>query len=116
MKFLLDTNFLVIPGLFRIDVFRELEKFGKPELYTLDLVVKELETIRSKHSKLGLELLKKHKVRVLSSELSNADKEIIRIAPEGFVVCTQDKGLIEKLKKKGAKVITLRQKKYLIKK
>jgi rRNA-processing protein FCF1 len=42
MKFLLDANFLMIPGKFRVDVFKELEKFGKPDLYTLDLVVKEL--------------------------------------------------------------------------
>jgi len=42
MKFLLDTNFLMIPGKFRVDIFKEMEKFGKPEFFTLDLVVKEL--------------------------------------------------------------------------
>ena len=43
MKFLLDTNFLMIPGKFKVDVFSELEKFGKPELYTVSAVVRELE-------------------------------------------------------------------------
>jgi len=42
MKFLLDANFLMIPGKFKVDIFRELERFGKPELFTIDLVVKEL--------------------------------------------------------------------------
>jgi rRNA-processing protein FCF1 len=30
MRFLLDANFLLIPGRFRVDIFRELEQFGKP--------------------------------------------------------------------------------------
>lgn len=113
MKFLLDTNFLTIPGQFKVDVFSELFRLGKVELYTLNLVVKELETIKSKHSKLGLELIKKNNVQVLHAE-GNTDKEIIRAAKENnFVVCTQDKELISLLKKNNIKVVYLRQKKYL---
>ncbi len=117
MKFLLDANFLTIPGQFKVDVFRELEEFGKPELYTLNLVVKELEKLKSRHARLALGLVKKEGVKILFSKTSNTDREIVRIASKGgFVVCTQDKKLIEKLKKKGISVVSLRQKRLLIKK
>jgi len=42
MKLILDANFLIIPGKFKVDVFKELRMFGNPEPFTLDLVVKEL--------------------------------------------------------------------------
>lgn len=121
MKFLLDTNSLLIPGKFKLDIFRELEKFGKPELYTLELIIQELEKISqgsgpdSRHAKLGLGLINKKKVKVLESQ-GNTDSEIIRIAlKEGMFVCTQDRELIKKLRDRGVKIISLRQKKYLTK-
>jgi len=113
MKFLLDTNFLVIPGQFKVDVFSELKKFGTPELFTLDLVMKELETIKSKHSKLALQLLKQNEVKIINAS-GNTDKAIETVAKEnGFVVCTQDKKLISKLQESGIAVVYLRQKRVL---
>lgn len=113
MKFLLDTNFLLIPFKFRVDVFSELEEFGKPELYTLDLVLKELEKIKT--GSFALEFIKKKKVKILKSLGKNTDNEIERMASEkNFVVCTQDRKLIKKLKIGGIKVVYLRQKKYLV--
>ena len=118
MKVLLDTNFLMIPGKFRVDIFSELQRFGRPELHTLDLVVKELEEISSgqgrdsSHARLALELLKANKVKVLKSQEVTADKEILRISP-GFTVCTLDKKLIEKLRKRKTPVIFLRQGRFL---
>ena len=70
MKFLLDTNFLLIPGQFKIDIFSELNKYGKPKLFTLDLVVQELKTLStgkgkdSAAAKLALELLQQKKVDI----------------------------------------------------
>lgn len=121
MKFLLDANFLLIPGQFKVDIFRELEKFGKPELYTLDSVILELENLAATKKKdcmaarLALELAKGKNMIALKAENENTDKEIERAAVENnFVVCTQDRELIKKLKKGKIKVIALRQKKYLI--
>jgi len=115
MRLLLDTNFLLVPGRFRVDVFSELEKFGKPELWTIDLVVDELKKLRDRNSKLALELLKKNKVKVLRTEGSRTDREIEKLAKEkNFLVCTLDRELIKSLKKKGIGVITLRQKRYLV--
>ncbi len=120
MKFLLDTNFLLAVGQFRLDVFSELRNFGKLELYTLDLIVKELEKISegrgrdSRHAKLALLLIGKKNVKVLKTENRNTDSEIERVASEkDMTVCTQDRALIRKLKARKADVIIIRQKKYL---
>lgn len=118
MKFLLDANFLLIPGKFKVDVFAELEKFGSPELYTLDLVVKELEKIsespgsNAKHAALGLRLIKKNSVQIISSQMKNADNELARLSSQ-YTVCTLDKALINRIRARHRQVIRLRQKKYL---
>ncbi len=114
MKFLLDTNFLLIPAQFRVDVFSELSKFGKPELYTIDLVLKELGKMRSRKARLAQELLAREKVRVLHTGGRNADSALVKAASKGFVVCTQDRALARRLKSRGTPVVTLRQKKYLV--
>jgi rRNA-processing protein FCF1 len=131
MKVLLDANFLMIPGKFRVDVFAELQKFGNPEICTLDLVIKELEKLsRGKgenagNARLALGMVKEKGVRILKTAKGartrargrgtiTTDSEIERIAAEGdYTVCTQDKALIERLKKEGVQVIHLRQKRYL---
>jgi rRNA-processing protein FCF1 len=116
MKILLDTNSLLIPGKFRVDVFMELERFGKPELYTIDLVVSELKIIShgngsdASHANLGMELIEKKGVKVLETDGEHADDEIKKLAVnEGYVVCTQDIELQKSLKEKGVKVLSLRQ-------
>lgn len=119
MKFLLDANFLMIPGKFKVDVFSELMRFGKPELYTLDLVVQELEKKAAgkgkdaRHAKLALTLVERKYIGILPAK-GKADQEIERIAAEqNMIVCTQDRELIKKLKAEEVPVISLRQKKRL---
>ena len=119
MKILLDTNFLLIPGKYKVDVFRELQNFGKPEFHTLSLVVSELEKLSkgkgkdAGNAKLGLQLLKKNRVKIIPAS-GNTDSEIERIAAEeDYIVCTQDKELIERLRREGVQIINLRQKRTL---
>lgn len=118
MKFLLDANFLMIPGALKIDVLRELQKFGKPELYTLDLVARELESLSqgqgrdARAARFALELVKSRNIRILKSQETAADKELLRIA-KGFVVCTQDSALRKRLRARKIHVVYLRQGKYL---
>lgn len=116
---LLDTNPFLLPGKFKVDVFEQIrEEFGKPKLYTLDLVVKELKKIskgrssNSRYAKLGLELLKRNKVEIIRSKEKTADREIERIG-KTYIIFTQDRNLIRKLKAKSISVISLRQGKYL---
>ena len=118
MKFLLDANFLMIPGKFKVDIFREMEKFGSPEFYTLDSVVKELGKVTkaggkdSNFAKLGLYLVQKRDIGILESE-GKADTELLKRSREGFAVCTQDRALTSKIRKAGGKVVYMRQGKYL---
>ncbi|MBI4176047.1 MAG: hypothetical protein HY518_02505 [Candidatus Aenigmarchaeota archaeon] len=119
MKFLLDTNFLMIPGKFRVDVFRELEQFEKPESYTLGSVLRELDRLSisgpdSKNAKLALGMVRKENVRIMPDKAKSVDEELIKLAGKGFVVCTQDREIIRALKGKYP-VVTLRQKRYLVK-
>ena len=114
MKFLLDTNFLVSAIKFRIDINKELEKFGRPELYTLNLVLKELKKINAE--RIVFEFIGKNRVGTITSKNKETDSEIIRTAKKyGMIVCTQDRRLIKRLKAKGLPVVFIRQKKYLVK-
>lgn len=132
MRFLLDANFLMIPGKFRVDIFRELERFGRPELYTIDLVVKELSKLskgkgnfrkeggRSRLrasdafcAKLGLSFIQQRDIGILETMGRNADSELLAFAGKGYTVCTQDRLLISRIKRKGFRTVFLRQGKYL---
>jgi len=119
MKFLLDANFLMIPGKFKADIFRELEIFGRPELFTIDLVMKELSKLSKAKgkdafsAKLGLFFIQERDIGILETEGKNADTEMLALSGKGFTVCTQDKLLISKIRRKGGKVVFLRQGKYL---
>jgi len=123
MKVLMDANFLLIPGKFKVDVFEEIKVFGNPEFFTLDKVVKEIEKIAkeggrdSKHAHMALFFIDSKGVNVVKSKpRKRTDDELLRIAKEGdFIVCTQDRELIKKLRKKSVEVISLRQRKYLVK-
>jgi len=122
MKILIDKNFFLIPGKYSVDFIKELERFGKPELFTLDIVLKELQMLTekngkdSRNAKLGIELIQKKGIEILESKGKSVDEEIERIAAErGFVVCTQDKELQNRLRNEEIEVIFLRQKKILTK-
>lgn len=122
VRFLLDTNFLTIPGKFKVDIFEQLENFGKDQLYTLDMVVRELEGIAmgagsdASHAKVALHMIRQRGVKVLptSSEFGHTDAAIRQYAKKRyFTVCTQDRELIGLLKQDRIPVISLRQGRYL---
>jgi uncharacterized protein len=120
MKFMLDTNFMMVPGQFKLDIYEKLREFGNAELYTTSLSLAELVKIAdgkgrdAGSARIGLILLKREGVKVIPSEDSNADEAIKRIAvKDSMVVCTADKKLKDVLKKNGVKVMSLRQGRYL---
>ena len=122
-NFLLDTNFLMIPFQFKVDIFSELTKFGKPQCFTLNLVVNELEKLavgsgkNASHAKLALFAARRERVKVLFSKSRGADAGLLKIAKEKHMaLCTQDRALGQRARKRGIPVITLRQKRYLVKK
>lgn len=119
MKTLLDTNFLMAIGQFKVDVFSQLGN----QIYILDRTLQELKTITKKQSlknkkaaKLALELIKTNKVKTIkTTSAKKTDDLILETAKKHkYIVATQDKLLKQKLKQNKVKIITLRQKKYLL--
>jgi hypothetical protein len=123
-RVLLDTNFLMIPAAFRVDIFAELERImHEPyEVCILDRTVDELrkitETQRGKDkdaARLALELARHKRVKIIiTKENKVVDDLIAQIAnSKSFIVATQDRELKNKLKAKRVPLIVMRQKKYL---
>ncbi|HLD97624.1 MAG TPA: PIN domain-containing protein [Candidatus Nanoarchaeia archaeon] len=131
---LLDTNFLLIPAQFGVDIFAELDRICafNYKAVVVEATISELEGIASdksasakdrKAALLGLQLIKAKGVKVVRPErkvFKSADKAILEFAVAGnkeshksVIVATQDKELRESLRSKGVGVIILRQKQHL---
>ena len=119
---ILDTNFLMIPLQFKVDIFSEIERICNfnYSLLVIEASVKELENIagtgKSKDRKAAataLKLLKSKGIGIIKSEEKYADDAILKSADETTIVATQDMALKRKLAQKRTSIIILRQKKYL---
>jgi rRNA-processing protein FCF1 len=119
-ELILDTNFLLIPFQFKVDVFSELEYLvDEPyQLVTSNQVTKELKKIAGKGGKTGaagkfaIKLLEvnKGKIKFVETELS-VDDWILEYSKENkAIAATNDIKLKRRLKKYGIKVIGLRTK------
>ncbi|MFO8016532.1 MAG: hypothetical protein R6U32_05495 [Candidatus Woesearchaeota archaeon] len=133
-KIVIDTNFLLIPPKFRLDIFHEIDKTVnfKYQLIILSRSLEELKNIVSKPkgnsargadreaAKTALELLEAKreslgdKLRVVGSE-GHVDDTIVEMASHDkrMIVATQDKELKRRLKEQGNSVMVMKQKKYL---
>ena len=124
MIVILDTNFLMIPGEFHVDIFEELDRLFNViyHTYIFEGTIQELERLALGNTKdkdaaqVALELIKQKNLKTLENSSSLVDDMIveeIRRNPREYVVCTQDKALKQRVKDEGSRVITLRSKKYL---
>ena len=114
-----DTSFLMIPGMFGVDVVSELDRLLQRH-YLLVIpkpVIGELEklTARGKPAErsaacLGIAIVKCGKVVNVKG---NADEAILTMARENCVVGTADAELRRKLRRKGVAVMYLREKSHL---
>ena len=120
MRVIADTSFLMIPGLFGVDVVGELNRLLE-QLYELDIpspVLQELRRISEQGkpkertaAKIGLILAKRGKVIKVKGA---ADEAILKLALKGrCVVGTTDAALRKELRRRGVTVIHLRQKSHL---
>lgn len=125
-KVIFDTNFLLIPGKFGVDVFRKAGEVmdESHELCVFDATLEELQRIMQKsngddsfNAKLGYIMSQKKNLKTLDSFTTYADKAILEYAkenPDSTVVATQDKELIKKLDDLSVRTIGLRQEKNLM--
>jgi len=134
MMIILDTNMLLVPGQYKIDIFDELIKLGYTEFIITNSVVRELLILSKKYKKkkdimavnLAMSLLDRCKIVEMDKVMEKqnilrhtdrntiADDDILDLADEIGAVATNDKKLIEDLKKRNVKVVRLRQKKFLV--
>jgi hypothetical protein len=119
-KILLDTNFLLIPAQFHVDVFEALKEHGD-EFIILSPVAVELEKLSRSAGKKGaearvaLQLIEKKHIKTVAVIEKNTDTALMKYAEKySYAVATNDKKLIKRLRSKGIKIIRLRQKKFLI--
>ncbi len=122
MKILLDTNFLLIPSQFKVDIFSEIDRIIETNynICILDKTIDELNNVVNKAkgkdkkaAQLALQLIEHKKPEIISTETTYVDQAILDIVDKDYIVATQDKELKKQLKEKGIPVIILRQKKYL---
>jgi rRNA-processing protein FCF1 len=117
MKIILDTNFLIDCLRFSIDIKSEL---AGNEIFTLDGSIFEIEKIAKRKTKesalakIALEYIAKKNIKVLEAEERDVDKSLISYSNQGYAIATHDSALKNKLKKLNAKVMFIRQKKYVV--
>lgn len=123
-KILLDTNFLLIPCQFKVDIFTQIDKISafNYRLFVLDKSVAELKMIVEEQkgkdmnaAKIALKLIAIKNIRVIKTKSGKkTDDAILDIASkEGFIVATQDKDLKRRLINQSITIIVLKQKKIL---
>jgi rRNA-processing protein FCF1 len=120
LKVIADTSFLMIPGMFRVDIKKELERLIERdyELLVPKAVMMELERLSEEGApkekaaaELGLRIAGDG--TVVDSKKS-ADESIVELAAEGkCAVGTTDAALRRRLRKLGTTVVYLRQKSHL---
>lgn len=118
MKVIIDTNGLMIPVQFKVDIFTELQRLGYNEFMVPQAVVNELDKLARKSrgadktaAKVAISLARRCEI---IDETGVADDVIVKLASGlGIAVLTNDIELRGRLRRKGVTVIQLRQRNRL---
>ncbi len=120
-----DTNFLLIPGQFGVDIVSELNRIldVKFKVVIPNVVLQELEVIEKKtrgRDLLAVRMAKRLVERFETVEIGEFGRRPIddqiydfAVKNERVIVCTNDKALRRRLREKGIPVVYLRSKKIL---
>src|SRR5512139_3238682 len=120
VKVILDTNALMVPEQFNVDIFSELLRLGYVKCLVPDPVLGELRSLAIRADKrrdktaarvaLGLA----ERCNTVGEDNCDADQAIEELALEtGAAVFTNDRALKKRLFSKGITVVYLRQGRYL---
>jgi hypothetical protein len=133
-KIILDTNFLMAPFQFKIDIFAELKRlmYEPFKVYILKETIEELGYIIEKQRAKNKEFAKlaKQYVKIMNIEIIDITKQkdlyitnisksnrvddiLVGMAEAGYIIATADAELKKRLKEKGNKSIILRSKSHL---
>ena len=122
---LFDTNFLLIPSRFGVDIFTESERAlnQNPVFIVTNSILEEIETLKNKAKpslRRQLDLAQKiaERCKVIDDhreEGEEVDDSIIRVSSNnGYIVGTTDSELRKRLHEIGVKVLFLRQRNFLM--
>jgi uncharacterized protein len=124
-RVVLDTNFVLIPIQFKVDIFSEFKRLlSEPyELCVYQGSIDELMDLAKGNSKTALtaktalKLIKQKNLKSLPNSINEkyADNLILEGVTSKDIVCTQDQALkrLLRAKHKGIRLIALKSKKYL---
>ncbi|MFA6088512.1 MAG: PIN domain-containing protein [Candidatus Woesearchaeota archaeon] len=123
-KIILDTNFLMIPGLFGIDIVSEIDKVCdfSYELCVFDKTIDELNCVlktATGKDKLAANIAKKlletKRFRIIETvcDESYVDDILVKYGKD-HIVATNDIKLMNRLKEKNIPILRLRQKKLIV--
>jgi len=116
-----DTNFLIYLSKYKL--WDDLEKlYGKYKLVILPEVAYELIKLskKGKEKEYSLVAIELTKIKKINEKKGYADKAILKKAKKlkktkkRFTIGTMDKILMDKLNKQNVKILTIRQKKYIM--
>ena len=122
-KIIIDTNFLMVPYKFKVDIFSEFERICNfnYKLFIFEQSINELKNIIKKNfgkdkisAKFALKLIKLKNISTIKSEQRDVDSLILNNLTKDTIIATQDRDLKKELLKKGSSVVIMRQKKYLV--
>ncbi|NJE05826.1 nucleotide-binding protein [Thermococcus sp. M36] len=120
-----DTNFLLVPGQFGVDIISELNRVLDVRFRVVvpNVVLQELEVIERKargKDLMAIRMAKKLAERFETLEIGEFGKRPIDdqifdfvVKNERVIVCTNDRGLKKRLRERGIPVVYLRSKKIL---
>ena len=116
-----DTNFLFTTFEFKIDVIEEIRRVigSTYSLYIYEGTILELLDIESRQTKnkkflpLIAKMLELYNFKIIKSKEKYIDDQILSNITQDVVIATNDKELRLKLWQKQARVLYMRQKKYL---
>ena len=119
----LDTNFLMIPLQFKVDIFSEFDRicnfnYGlciyQGSITELKNIIQNQAGKGKKAAQFALKLIKLKNIKILKSGKKYVDSLILENLDENTIVATQDVILKRKLLEKNVSIVVLRQKKYLM--
>jgi len=111
VRVILDASFVISCVDARVDLLSELQRvFGNVDVCMPVCVFEEVER---NGSKLCISILESMKPKLLVATSIQGDDALVETARKGDIVATMDKELKERLREKGVRLVTLRQKKYV---
>lgn len=126
-RIIIDTNFLMLPSKFRLDIFSEFSRICDFS-YRLCIYEKSIDELKKiidgqrgkdkKAAQFALKLIKLKNISIINPEqkdecLLSVDELMLNSISHNTIIATQDFRLRKELLKRGAAVIMSRQKKYL---